>query len=111
VVGVTACRQDPPVDRITLTPPAIVSARQVIFLVSGPAKAEIVQAVLEGPGSRFPAQKIQPTSGKLAWLLDAAAAQRLKEKGSSGPRRLVQDAPAETDRWTDYTRLAIGRGI
>ena len=63
--------------RVTLTLPVINAARQVLFLVTGAAKAEIVQAVLEGPKGRFPAQQIRPTAGQLTWLVDVAAASRL----------------------------------
>jgi 6-phosphogluconolactonase len=62
---------------VTLTLPAINAARQVLFLVAGGAKAAIVQAVLEGPAGKLPAQQICPTAGQSAWLLDAAAASLL----------------------------------
>jgi 6-phosphogluconolactonase len=52
--------------RVTLTLPVINAARHVLFGVAGTAKAEIVQAVLEGPAGRFPAQQIRPTAGQLA---------------------------------------------
>jgi 6-phosphogluconolactonase len=74
VAPATAVFQDRPAQRITLTLPAINAARQVLFLVSGGAKAQVVQAVLEGPAGPLPAQWIQPTAGGLTWLLDAAAA-------------------------------------
>jgi len=77
VVAVTAQYEDRPAQRVTLTPPAINAARHVLFLVSGSGKAEVVQAVLEGPTGRFPAQQIRPTTGQLGWLMDAAAASRL----------------------------------
>lgn len=77
VVAVTAQYQDRPAQRVTLTPPAINAARHVLFLVSGSGKAEIVQAVLEGPPERLPAQQIRPTTGRLTWLIDAPAASRL----------------------------------
>jgi 6-phosphogluconolactonase len=66
--------------RVTLTLPAINTARQVLFLVTGAGKAETLQAVLEGPKGPYPAQRIRPTSGQLAWLVDTAAAGRLKEQ-------------------------------
>jgi len=77
VVAVTAQYEDRPAQRVTLTPPAINAARHILFLVSGSGKAEVVQAVLEGPAERFPAQQIRPTTGQLGWLMDAAAASRL----------------------------------
>jgi 6-phosphogluconolactonase len=78
VVAVTAHYQDRPACRVTLTPRAINGSRQVLFLVSGGAKAGTLQAVLEGPGGRHPAQHIRPRAGQLTWLLDAAAASQLK---------------------------------
>jgi 6-phosphogluconolactonase len=76
-VAVTAQYEDRPAQRVTLTLPAINAARHVLFLVSGSGKAEVVQAVLEGPTEGFPAQQIRPTTGQLGWLMDAAAASRL----------------------------------
>jgi 6-phosphogluconolactonase len=64
--------------RITLTPPVINAAREVLFLVSGSAKAEVVRRVLEEQPQpdRLPAQAIQPSGGAV-WFLDAAAASQL----------------------------------
>jgi 6-phosphogluconolactonase len=73
-VAVTAHYGDRPAERVTLTLPAINSARQVWFLVSGVAKAEIVQRVLEDADPHLPARLVRPAAGQLTWLLDAAAA-------------------------------------
>lgn len=78
VAPATALYQDRPVQRMTLTLPAINASRQVLFLVSGSAKAQIVRAVLEGSEGHLPAQRIQPAAGQLTWLLDAAAASLLE---------------------------------
>jgi 6-phosphogluconolactonase len=77
-VAVEAHYQDRPAHRVTLTLPAINTARQVLFLVTGGAKAEIVQAVLEGPEGRLPAQQVRPTAGQLIWMLDREAASQLR---------------------------------
>jgi len=77
VIAVTAQYEDRPARRVTLTLPAINSARQVLFLVSGEAKAGILHAVLESPASQLPARLVHPTAGRLTWLVDAAAARRL----------------------------------
>jgi len=63
-------------DRVTLTAPILNQASMVLFLVAGADKAPALQAVLEGPADpdRLPAQLIQPTSGRLMWLVDRAAA-------------------------------------
>jgi 6-phosphogluconolactonase len=76
-IAVQAQYEDRPTERVTLTLPAINTARQVLFLVTGSTKAEIVRAVLQGPSRRFPAQRVQPETGHLTWLLDAAAASQL----------------------------------
>jgi 6-phosphogluconolactonase len=79
-VPVEAHYQDRPSGRVSLTLPALNSARQVLFLVTGSTKAEIVQSVLEGPAGRLPAQQVRPTAGGLTWLLDTAAASRLARR-------------------------------
>jgi 6-phosphogluconolactonase len=51
-------------------------AAQVIFLVSGRQKAEVLKEILEGDyrPDLLPAQLIRPVDGKLLWLVDEAAA-------------------------------------
>ena len=63
-------------DRITLTIPVFNHAAHVIFLVTGEKKAQRLPGVLRpNQTSRpVPAQLINPSSGKLEWLVDAAAA-------------------------------------
>ena len=67
--------------RITMTAPVLNNADLVIFLVSGEEKAEPLRVVLEGKKQtdRFPSQLIEPTQGKLLWLVDQAAARKLRE--------------------------------
>jgi 6-phosphogluconolactonase len=62
--------------RLTLTAPFINRSREVIVLVTGANKAKTLSEVLEGPRDvqRLPVQLIAPASGKLTWLVDAAAA-------------------------------------
>jgi 6-phosphogluconolactonase len=74
VAAATAIYQDRPAERVTLTLPAINAARQILFLVTGLAKASVVQAIMEGAAQRLPAQRIRPAAGQLDWLLDAEAA-------------------------------------
>ncbi len=66
--------------RITLTPVIINAAAEVAFLVSGVAKAAILQQVLEGPRRphQLPAQLIAPTAGRVRWFVDAPAAAALR---------------------------------
>jgi 6-phosphogluconolactonase len=61
--------------RVTLTPAAINAARDVVFLVAGAGKAEVLARVLTGPHEPdvLPAQLIKPGQGRLHWLVDAAA--------------------------------------
>lgn len=80
---------DPVVDRVTLAPPALDAAREVVFLVAGSGKAPAVAATLEGPRdpARWPAQAIDPVDGDVAWLLDSGAA-----AGLSGFVEAVEEA-------------------
>ena len=66
--------------RVTFTAPLINAARQVAFLAEGAGKAQMLCNVLEGPYQPdvWPAQLIQPVSGELHWLVDAAAAAKVK---------------------------------
>jgi len=64
--------------RITFTFPVLNNAAEVMFLASGPNKADMVQQVLEGkPTPPYPSQQVVPKDGKLLWILDEAAAARL----------------------------------
>jgi 6-phosphogluconolactonase len=62
--------------RITLTAPFINRSHEVLMMVAGANKATALASVLEGPRDpqRLPAQLIAPASGRLSWLIDAAAA-------------------------------------
>jgi 6-phosphogluconolactonase len=63
--------------RITMTAPFVNRAQQVLMLVTGANKATRLAEVLEAdPGEppKYPVQLIRPESGRIAWLLDAAAA-------------------------------------
>ncbi len=62
--------------RITLTPPAINHAANVLFLVTGGGKIKSLFHVLRGARDpqKLPAQLIQPVDGSLLWLVDEAAA-------------------------------------
>jgi ribose 5-phosphate isomerase B len=67
-------------ERITLSFPVINHADTVLFLVSGPDKADIVHKILEGGNKDiFPAKQIDPFQGKLGWFLDKAAASQLSK--------------------------------
>ena len=65
--------------RITLMPVIVNKAREIVFMVDGEKKAEVLEKVLEGKHqpSQFPSQLIAPDSGELHWFLDKAAAKNL----------------------------------
>ena len=71
--------------RMTLTPPVLNHASEIIFLVAGPRKAPAVRAVLDGPRQpdAVPAQAIRPVDGTLAWIVDASAASRLTRSSTA----------------------------
>lgn len=62
--------------RVTMTPKVINLGRTVVFAVEGPDKAEILEAVYQGPVDpvKYPAQIVNPVSGRLIWLVDEMAA-------------------------------------
>jgi len=64
--------------RITLTFPVLNRAAEVMFLASGADKAEMLHQVLEGKNAPpLPSQRVEPSDGKLLWILDEAAASKL----------------------------------
>lgn len=65
--------------RLTLTPPALNAAAEIMVLVSGASKADAFHAVLSGPTdiNRYPAQVLNPNNGRLRWLVDSEAADRV----------------------------------
>ncbi|MFJ8044348.1 6-phosphogluconolactonase [Kitasatospora sp. NPDC096147] len=76
VVGVRGAPKPPPV-RVSLTLPAIRTAREVWLLAAGEDKADAVALALTGPG-----ELLAPASGaygtaRTLWLLDKAAAAKI----------------------------------
>lgn len=69
--------------RLTLTLPVLNAAREVLVLVAGGNKAAALREALEGQGNRLPIQQVKPRAGVLTWLVDAAAAELLRPRGSS----------------------------
>jgi 6-phosphogluconolactonase len=64
--------------RITFTFPVLNRAAEVMFMASGADKAEMLRQVLEGKSTPpLPSQRVQPSDGKLLWMLDEAAAAKL----------------------------------
>ncbi|MBZ5535119.1 MAG: 6-phosphogluconolactonase [Acidobacteriia bacterium] len=66
--------------RITLTPPALNHASQIVFFVAGPDKAPSLREVLEGSfrPETYPAQLIRPLDGKVTWMVDREASAELR---------------------------------
>ncbi len=62
-------------DRLTLTPPLLNQAANIIFLIAGSEKAAALQSVWHAPYNpdQFPAQIVMPTTGRVIWLVDQAA--------------------------------------
>jgi 6-phosphogluconolactonase len=65
--------------RITITFPLIERARATLVLVTGASKSDALAEVLEGPldSQRLPSQRLRG-SANVEWLVDAAAASRLR---------------------------------
>ncbi len=65
--------------RITITGRVINNAEDVVFLVKGQEKAEIVRALISGDDySEYPASLVNPLNGYLTWLTDINAASLIK---------------------------------
>jgi 6-phosphogluconolactonase len=71
VVGVDHAGFAPFVPRVTLTFPALASTREMLFLVEGEEKREILARVLAGDD--LPANRAW-SDGELTWLIDRPAA-------------------------------------
>ena len=73
--------------RITLTSPVLNHGRDVVFLIEGEAKADVLAEVFTGPRDpeRLPSQLIRPENGRLLLLLDKAAAGKLPSADQSIP--------------------------
>ncbi len=68
----------PQLRRMTITPPAIAAARQIVIMVTGADKAKLVARILEGPDqpTTLPAQLARGGT----WVLDPAAAGQLQRR-------------------------------
>lgn len=71
--------------RVTMTPKLINLGRTVVFAVEGVEKADVLAQVLQGPldPTKYPAQIVNPSSGRLVWLVDKLAGGMLHLKMSS----------------------------
>lgn len=71
--------------RITLTFPVLNHAAEVVFLVSGAGKAQILSQVLRPGARKFPAQNVQPENGRLLWLVGQDAGSLLRFAAPPAP--------------------------
>jgi 6-phosphogluconolactonase len=71
VVGVPQAGQEPFVPRVSLAFPALASTRDMLFLVTGRGKREIMSRLLAG--ADLPAARAH-SDGELVWLVDRDAA-------------------------------------
>lgn len=77
--------------RMTLTLPVLSAAHHVLFLVTGAAKASVLQRVLEGSADPpLPAQLVRPVDGERIFFVDKAAAGELL--GATGSKK----SPSQT---------------
>lgn len=68
--------------RLTLTLPLLNQAHQVLFLVAGADKAEILARIFDpsAEAKPLPARRIAPPGGSVLWLVDQAAFDGLKDR-------------------------------
>lgn len=64
-------------DRITFTFPVLNAARNVLLLVAGSDKTEMLHNVLIEKGGIHPVERVKPADGRKVWMLDQAAAAKL----------------------------------
>ena len=64
--------------RITFTFPLINHAAEILYLVAGDEKTDVLKDVLENPNRNlYPSQRVQPIDGKMIWVIEHGAAKLL----------------------------------
>jgi len=66
--------------RITMTPQALLDSAQIIVIASGASKADAIAAAIEGAADveHYPAQLLRDAGDRVEWIIDSAAAARLR---------------------------------
>lgn len=66
--------------RITLTGKVANNAKNIVFLVTGENKAEVLKTIInkENDYEKYPSALISPDNGKLFWYLDSGAAKHIQ---------------------------------
>ena len=85
VAAVYDSPKSPPI-RLTLTLPAIRTAREVMFLVTGADKAETLAQVFHSDTNdegAFPAARVSASDGRSSWLVDPEAARAIQGNDAS----------------------------
>ncbi len=77
--------------RVTVTLPVINSAREVLFLVSGGGKEDIVRRVLGSPlpSAEIPATLVNPADSAPHWMLDSGAGASVRPGTGSDQARII----------------------
>lgn len=61
--------------RVTLTVPVLCNSQNVLFMVSGRKKSEVLKEIFSGEEpEKYPAGRVRSNCGETVWLLDEAAA-------------------------------------
>ena len=72
--------EPPKLNRVTLTLPTLNNAVQILFLVSGKSKQNVIKEIVEqGNPHHYPAGLVQPRQGYSMWFLDNDAANLLTQ--------------------------------
>jgi 6-phosphogluconolactonase len=70
---------EPRVTRVTLTIPALAAAREIVFLIAGPDKADAVARAFAGePDPATPSSLVRSAGGRTVVVVDEAAAAGLR---------------------------------
>ncbi len=66
--------------RMTMTPAALLDSAEIVMIASGAAKADAIAAAIESPEDveHYPAQLLREAGDRVEWIIDAAAAARLR---------------------------------